>query len=290
MKNLCSPHLLALACLLMLAASCNPKIAQRTRYFPQQQELVKQMPEKENLWIFIMAGQSNMAGRGRVEPEDTLTNPRILSINQENKWIVAKEPLHFYEPNLTGLDCGLSFGRELLRHVPDSISIALIPCAVGGSAIQQWLGDSTFRGVQLMHNFEEKVDLAQQSGDIKGILWHQGESDATDELIPLYPAQLSKLMNTFRTYTGDVDLPVMIGELGPYSIPQEKQQRWNSINEAIHEFAASDPKVGVVSTHDLKHKGDHVHFNSESQRILGKRFAEKYLEITEQPTGAYGKP
>lgn len=290
MKKLCSSHLLALACLLMLAASCSPKIAQRTRYFPQQQELVKQMPEKENLWIFIMAGQSNMAGRGRVEPEDTLTNPRILSINQEKEWVVAKEPLHFYEPNLTGLDCGLSFGQELLRHVPDSISIALIPCAVGGSAIQQWLGDSTFRGVQLMHNFEEKVELAQQSGDIKGILWHQGESDATDELIPLYPAQLTKLLSIFRTYTGDTDLPVLMGELGPYSIPKEKQQRWNSINEAIHEFAASDPKIGVVSTHDLKHKGDRVHFDSESQRILGKRFAEKYLEIIEQPTGAYSKP
>jgi hypothetical protein len=289
-KNLCSPHLLALACLLMLAASCSPKIAQRTRYFPQQQELVKQMPEKENLWIFIMAGQSNMAGRGSVEPEDTLTNPRILSINQENEWIVAKEPLHFYEPNLTGLDCGLAFGRELLRHVPDSISIALIPCAVGGSAIQQWLGDSTFRNVQLMHNFEVKVDLAQQFGHIKGILWHQGESDATDERIPLYPAQLSKLINTFRTYTGNADLPVMMGELGPYTIPKEKQQQWNSINEAIHQFADSDQKVGVVSTSDLKHKGDHVHFDSESQRTLGKRFAEKYLEIAELPTETYGRP
>ncbi|MEK6477387.1 sialate O-acetylesterase [Catalinimonas sp. 4WD22] len=288
MKNLCLPHIV-LACLLILAASCSPKKAQST-YFPQQQVLVKQMPEKDNLWVFIMAGQSNMAGRGRVEPEDTIAHPRILTINQQNEWILAKEPLHFYEPELTGLDCGLAFGRELIRHVPDSVSIALIPCAVGGSAIQQWLGDSTFRGVQLMHNFEEKVELAKQSGHIKGILWHQGESDATDELIPLYPAQLTKLVNTFRTYTGDADLPVMIGELGPYTIPKEKQMRWNSINQLIHQFAASDPKVGVVSSHDLKHKGDHVHFDSESQRTLGKRFAEKYLEIAEPPTGAYGKP
>ncbi|MDF9799464.1 hypothetical protein OKW21_004727 [Catalinimonas alkaloidigena] len=290
MKNLCFSHFPALACLLLLAASCSPKIAQRTRYFPQQQELVKQMPEKENLWIFIMAGQSNMAGRGRVEPEDTIAHPRILTINQEKEWIVAKEPLHFYEPKLTGLDCGLAFGRELLRHVPDSISIALIPCAVGGSAIQQWLGDSTFRNVQLMHNFEEKVDLARQSGHIKGILWHQGESDATDELIPLYPAQLGKLISTFRTYIGDANLPVLIGELGPYATPDEKQQRWHRINEAIHQFADSDQLIRVASTSDLQHKGDDVHFNSESQRILGKRFAEKYLEIAEQPTGVYSKP
>ncbi|MEQ8808135.1 MAG: sialate O-acetylesterase, partial [Imperialibacter sp.] len=33
---------------------------------------------KPQTWVFVMAGQSNMAGRGIVEPQDTVTNPRIL--------------------------------------------------------------------------------------------------------------------------------------------------------------------------------------------------------------------
>ena len=58
-----------------------------------------------------MAGQSNMAGRGFVEPIDTLINTRILTINRQNKLIYAKEPLHFYEPHKKGLDLGMSFSK-----------------------------------------------------------------------------------------------------------------------------------------------------------------------------------
>lgn len=277
--------------LLIIALSCAPRLSQQNTYFPKQTEKVEQLPPRDNLWIFMMAGQSNMAGRGLVEPEDTLTHKRILTINEKNEWVLAKEPLHFYEPSMTGLDCGLAFGKELIKHLPDSVSIALIPCAIGGSSIQQWLGDSIFRGVQLMHNFQEKAEFARQYGRMKGILWHQGESDATDERIPRYEAQLEKLVSTFRDHLEDDALPVLIGELGSYAIPKEKRAKWDKINQAIHQFAASDEHVGVVRTDDLKHKGDHVHFNSASQRELGRRFAEKYVEMmTQQPTGFHQKP
>ncbi|WPP49228.1 sialate O-acetylesterase [Catalinimonas niigatensis] len=271
-----------LGSLLILSLSCSPKLSQRTVYFPKQVTHVDKLPPQDNLWVFMLAGQSNMAGRGLVESQDTISHERILTISQENEWILAKEPLHPYEPNLTGLDCGLAFGKELIKHLPDSISIALIPCAVGGSAIQQWLGDSTFRGVQLMHNFQEKAAFAKQYGRIKGVLWHQGESNATAERIPLYAAQLEKLLTTFRDHLEDENLPILIGELGSFAIPKEKSAQWDSINQVIHQVAASDPHVGVVQTDDLEHKGDHVHFNSASQRILGRRFAEKYMETSGQ--------
>lgn len=61
-----------------------------------------------------------MAGRGMVEPADTTPDPRTFTINTGGDILVAKEPLHFYEPALAGLDCGLSFGKELLKHIPDS--------------------------------------------------------------------------------------------------------------------------------------------------------------------------
>ena len=129
------------------------ELKERTEHFPKQSIKADKLPERHNLWVFILAGQSNMAGRGFVEPADTLPDPRILTITKDKQWILAKEPLHFYEPSLTGLDCGLSFGREMIKNLPDSVSIALIPCAVGGSKIQQWLGDSVYRNVQLLRNF-----------------------------------------------------------------------------------------------------------------------------------------
>lgn len=247
----------------------------RTKNFPNQTVMVSALPARHNLWVFLLAGQSNMAGRGFVEPGDTIPDKRILTITENKEWILAKEPLHYYEPVLTGLDCGLSFGREMLKHVPDSVSIALIPCAVGGSSIQHWLGDSLYRGVPLLSNLKRNADFAKQYGTIKGVFWHQGESDAKTGLIPVYRKNLETLISAFRHIVQKDDLPFLIGELGSFAEP-EKQSRWDSINNIIHEVASSDENAFVIGTGDLDTKGDNVHFNSEGQRSMGWRFARMF--------------
>ena len=231
--------------------------------------------DKKQTLVFIMAGQSNMAGRGIIEEEDTLTNDRILTINQANQIIKAKEPIHFYEPNLKGLDCGLSFAKTLLKEVDESVTILIIPTAVGGSSSRQWLGDSVHRKVQLLTNFRQKIEFARTQGTIKGILWHQGESDANTKAIPLYKDNLKTLFSIFRNYAGNDKLPILMGELGTYS---KSPNEWNTINELIKQYVASDPNAYLISTADLKHKGDFIHFNSEGQRLMGQRFAETYLK------------
>ena len=247
-------------------------LVQRTDHFS------KPMPDKikkENVWIFIMAGQSNMAGRGVVEPEDTVTDKRIFSINKDGQIVIAKEPLHFYEPERTGLDCGLSFARALITKIPDSVSILIIPTAVGGSSIRQWLGDSVFRNVKLFSNFVEKVSIANQHGVIKGILWHQGESDANEMNIPFHKQRLHLLFTKFRTAIGNNELPILLGELGSFS---GNHDNFKLINKSFHEYAAEDKNSIVILTGDLKDKGDQLHFNSEGQRTMGKRFAEAWLK------------
>lgn len=258
--------------------SCSHKtVVERTTYFPKQIEAMSNSINTQNVWVFIMAGQSNMAGRGIVEPKDTVPNRRILSINKDGQIIIAKEPLHFYEPERTGLDCGVSFAKKLIKKIPDTVSILIIPTAVGGSSIRQWLGDSVYRSVKLFSNFLAKVESAKQNGVIKGILWHQGESDANENDIPLYKQRLGLLVSRFRTAVGNSELPVLLGELGSFS---DNPANFNLINKAIQEYAAEDKNSGVVPTKDLKDKGDHLHFNSKGQRIMGKRFAKAYLRIT----------
>lgn len=248
----------------------------RTRFFPKVEVPVKQLPKKENTWVFIMAGQSNMAGRGQVEPQDTIPEARILTINQQNRAILAKEPLHFYEPNLTGLDCGLSFGKVLISRIPANVSVVLIPTAVGGSSISQWLGDSTHRSVALLTNFREKVAVAQELGQIKGILWHQGESDATTQDIPEYKNRLTHLFKKFREIAGDKNLPIIAGELGSFS---RDKVNWQKINEQIRNYSRSDKNCRIVFTADFQHKGDSIHFNSAGQRLFGKRLAQEYIKF-----------
>jgi len=248
----------------------------RVLYFPKRTEYVNRFPEKKNVWIFIMAGQSNMAGRGEVEAQDTLSHPRIITINQNGEFILAKEPLHFYEPALTGLDCGLSFARKMIAEIDSSKTILLIPVAVGGSSTQQWLGDSLHRNVKLQTNFREKVELAEKHGIVKGILWHQGESDSEFSLMPGYEHRLQKLFKQLRAHTGIPELPIFIAELGSYS---ENQENWNLINKAIHHYSLTDKNSFVINTQDLKPKEDKVHFNSAGQRLMGERFAIKAAEV-----------
>ncbi len=246
----------------------------RTSNFPKMKERVSIVPEPNKTWVFILAGQSNMAGRGFVEPADTLVNPHILSIDAEANLIYAKEPLHFYEPGRNGLDCGITFAKTLQKQISTGISILLLPTAIGGSSISQWLGDSLYRGIHLLQNFKEKMTMGKKYGQIKGILWHQGESDANSNSLPMYQKRLETLVNSFREIAQNKKLPVMIGELGTYS---KNKENWQAINTAIHAYAATDKYVSIVSTGDLQHRGDSIHFNTEGQRLLGERFAGAWL-------------
>jgi chitin disaccharide deacetylase len=252
----------------------------RTKNFPKQADPLSNLPKKEHVWVFFLAGQSNMAGRGFVEPQDTVSNKRLLTIDKNFQLIQAKEPLHFYEPNNTGLDCGLSFGRTLLQSVPENVSILLIPTAVGGSSIQQWLEDSTFRGVKLMTNFKEKVKFGAANGTIKGILWHQGESNTSnEENIRQHAARLAQLFKIFRSITHVDKLPILAGELGSYS---NNNKNWQLINAEIKAAVQKDGNAALIQTQDLKNKGDNIHFNSEGQRAMGERFAREYLRMQGQ--------
>ena len=251
----------------------------RTVNFPKSTEKVKKAPNKKRTWVFILAGQSNMAGRGFVEPKDTIPDKRILSVNKDGKLIIAKEPLHFYEPKMAGLDCGLSFAKALLKDIPENITLLIIPCAVGGSSISQWLGDSTHREVKLLANFLEKAALGVQYGQIKAVLWHQGESDATEKSIPVYDKRLSELFNIFRNTIKNDTLPILIGELGSFS---KNNENWQQINQKIRDYSRSDKYSAVISTKDLKDKGDKVHFDSEGQRLMGQRFADAYLKYLQK--------
>lgn len=251
--------------------------------FPKQVEYCEQIPSPDSLLIFLMAGQSNMAGRGFVAPEDTIPNRRILTLDPSMKWIYAKEPLHFYEPRMTGLDCGMSFANQLLADIPEGYSIAMIPCAIGGSAIEKWLYNKTFRGVALLDNFKSKAEFVKPYGQIKGILWHQGESNSRPERRVNYDQKLDSLITIFRATVGDESLPVLLGELGHCAQPASKQVRWDALTALIHTVADQDENIAVVGTQGLMHKGDSTHFDSPSQRELGKRFALKYLELTSTP-------
>jgi len=245
----------------------------QTNIFPAKNEKPKSLPAKGNFYIFLMAGQSNMAGRGIIEAEDTLSNPLVLTLNKNNEWVYAKEPLHYYEPGRTGLDCGLSFGKEISKKLGNQITIGLVPCAIGGSSIEQWLGDSTYRGVTLYSNFLQKAKAASQYGIIKGMLWHQGESNTGTKSHVDYKNKLKSFFSKVRTDLQQRDMPIYLGLLGLYLTNSSFPYR-DEINKDIKELSQTDSKIYLVKTSDFTHLKDTIHFDSRSQRMMGKRFAK----------------
>jgi len=255
--------------------------ASKLFYLPKLEDKVKVMPKKENLWIYLMAGQSNMEGQGVVGPLDTIPNPRILTMNKKGDWIVAKEPLGLHNTGHAGMDCGYSFAQNMLASVPDSITIAVIQTALGGSSVEQWLNDSEYRGMNLWSNMKYKIADGLKSGTFKGMIWHQGETDAKKEKLPHYKGKLNELFDRIRTETNNTNMPVVTGELGKFN---SHRPLWIALNNILKEMDKESDIISHILTYDLDDYGDEVHFNTDAQRMMGKRYAVKMLEMQ-----GYGK-
>jgi hypothetical protein len=224
---------------------------------------------KDSLLVYIMAGQSNMAGRGLIEPQDTVTDLRILTIDSAGELVIAKEPLHFYHPGFSGLDCGVSFAKDLLSYAPPGSKICLVPCAMSSTSVQEWLGDSS-HGVKLYTNMITRAQIAMQRGVLRGVLWHQGESNAEDSARAAnYDDDLGAFIQKIRKDVHVYGLPFFAATLADFCARPFKDQ----INAEIR--SASDKLTGlyVISTADLSCRPDNVHFDAAGQREMGRRFA-----------------
>lgn len=222
----------------------------------------------KDMEIFLLIGQSNMSGRGKVEPEDQVTNPHIFMMTKEKKWALAKDPVHFDKPAVNGVGPCMQFGRTLLKTEP-SITIGFIPSAHGGSTMRDWMPrDKSFYSWAV-----GRVKLAMKNGKLRGILWHQGESDTADKDTAAYAKRFSTMIAQLRKDLSAEDVPVVIGELGhfrPYS---------ENFNAGLPQVVASVPLCAYVTTEDLTDIGDTTHFDARSQRILGERYAAAFLKL-----------
>ncbi|MEO6740875.1 MAG: sialate O-acetylesterase, partial [Chthoniobacteraceae bacterium] len=156
------------------------------------------LPAKEKFHLFLLVGQSNMAGRGTVEEQDKTPHPRVLMLNKAGAWVPAIDPLHF-DKAAAGVGLGKTFAT-LYAEANPGITVGLIPCAVGGSPIDSWKPGAFYAGTKSHPRDDamQRAHLALKSGTLKGILWHQGESDSNTKLAPSYEAKLHDLVARMR--------------------------------------------------------------------------------------------
>lgn len=234
------------------------------------------VPGKMDLYLLI--GQSNMAGRGPLTDSAATENTSIWVINAQHEWVPAKDPLHFDKPKSVGVGPGLAFAQELARANPNA-SIGLIPCAVGGSGIDDWQPGSKHEQTSIYpyDAMLERVRIAQKHGKIKAILWHQGESDSTPEKSAVYEAKLTAFFTRLRHDLKAPKTPVLVATLGDFYV--KKNPTGQVINKIVNQFARSNKYVYSVSSAGLTDKGDTTHFDTKSARELGRRYAKELLSI-----------
>ena len=125
---------------------------------------------KEKFHLYLLVGQSNMAGRGKVEAQDKKPHSRVLMLNKGNAWAPAVDPLHF-DKSMAGTGLGKTFGIRVAESNPE-VAVGLIPCAAGGSPISTW-APGGYHGQTKSHPWDDAVKrakIAMKEGVLKGIL------------------------------------------------------------------------------------------------------------------------
>ena len=64
--------------------------------------------QPRDLQLFLLIGQSNMAGRGKVEAQDREPLPRVWMLNKALAWVPAIDPVHF-DKTVAGVGIARSF-------------------------------------------------------------------------------------------------------------------------------------------------------------------------------------
>lgn len=250
-----------------------------------------------NFHIYLCFGQSNMEGNAAIEGKDRVgVDPRFMmmaavdmpsSKRKKGEWYTAYPPLC---RDYTGLTPADYFGREMVAHLPENIKVGVINVAVGGASIdlfdQDKCADYIKKEADWFKNYCKEYNndpykvlvtmakKAQQNGVIKGILLHQG---CTNNGQKDWPVRVKRIYVRLLHDLGlnEEETPLLIGEL----LSQEKGGVCWGHNSVIAKTQPVIPNSYVVSSKDCPGASDGLHFTAEGYRMIGKRYAEKMLEL-----------
>ena len=250
-----------------------------------------------NFHIYLAFGQSNMEGQGDIGQQDKSVDDRFqvlwaadngsCSGKTKGKWSTAVPPLaHCQGAKLGPTDY---FGRTMVEKTDPQIKVGVIVVAVAGCSIQlfdknnyanyarsqqSWMTQRiNDYGGNPYGRLIEMAKKAQEDGVIKGIIFHQGETDARDGKWP------SKVKGVYDNIIKDLglgnDIPFLAGEV-------LRSGSSKGANNNIAKLPQQSKNFYVVSSEGFNQAlgdGQNVHFTSQEYRDFGKRYAEKMIEV-----------
>jgi len=253
-----------------------------------------------NFHIYLCFGQSNMEGNASIAVEDRTgvdERFRVLTVSPDDyqhlgrsvgNWYTATPPLCRWDTGLTPADY---FGRTLADSLPDNVKIGVIVVAMGGSGIdafdkdnyQQYYANADAWQKSLMNIYGgnpyakiiEMAKIAQQTGVIKGILLHQGE---TNNMQSDWPQKVKKIYNNILSDLNiePNSIPLLAGEM----LHQDQGGICWGMNSIIATLPYNIPNSYVISSDGCSGNGiDGFHFSTRGARELGKRYGLQMFSL-----------
>lgn len=219
----------------------------------------------------LLIGQSNMAGRGFLDEVTPIYRENIFMLRNA-KWQMMAEPIHF-DRFVAGVGLAASFAQAWCNE-NENEKIGLIPCAEGGSSIDEW----DIEGPLFRHAVSE-AKFAMENSELIAILWHQGESDSYGGKYKDYYQKLDVIVNSFRKELSASDIPFIIGGLGDYLGKVAFGQsciEYDLVNKESQKYAENNDNCYFVTGEKLNSNPDGIHINAESQRRFGLRYFKAY--------------
>lgn len=237
------------------------------------------LENKDAIHSFLMIGQSNMAGRGKLGSVPPIDNRQCFMLRM-GRWQTMREPIN---PDRSVYDgtfrSGVSLGTSFADKAANTMGwrVGMIPCADGGTKIEQWMpGEILYDHAVFM------AKLAMRTSVLSGILWHQGESDCIEERDLLaHPDRFFEMATQLRRDLGAEKLPFLIGEISDKIEVHEIGSKAKQMNDAYRAVAAKMPLCSVVSAEELTLCPDKLHFDAPSLRVFGERYFDTYKKMIE---------
>lgn len=223
--------------------------------------------------IFILAGQSNMAGRGH-EPcgFECMPRPNILRFSGGLKWEPAKDNLHqdidLGKPENQGVGPGMPFANRILERNPNYGVIGLVPCAIGQTQLVQWK-----KGGMLYNNMIARAKASVRDGGvIRALLWYQGESDTNTPTTSTYAARFVQMVKDIRA---DLQLPT----LPVIQVAINKRLEEPDVDVRQQQLGVKFPNVTTVDAKGSAYTPwDDIHLNTAGNIHVGRLIADGFLD------------
>jgi hypothetical protein len=218
--------------------------------------------------VFLLAGQSNMAGLGPVRqlPRTYRTHPANVLVWRDEAWVPLVAAGWGFGPEI-------SFGSAIAAALPTE-RIGIVKVAATGAGIDRWSPQNA-QSLYATWLTQAQASLrAAPDARVAGALWVQGERDArAADTAAAYGGKLRALVAAVRRDVDRPDLPFLCAQVNP-PLPFAREVR-----AAQAALAAQVPSTVLVSTDGLGKWADKMHYDSAGQVELGRRFARAYLKL-----------